>query len=356
MHKSNSNLIVGGEPPISLSDIFKAHKGQFSKYGDGIKYHKYYTFGAYYSLKAIIIALKLESNDQVLLPSYLCPTIISPFKEAKVSYQFYKVKEGLCPDLDDIYSKITSNTKAILIIDYFGFPSKELVKPLISITNHKNIAIIQDNVQAWVDNEKYFYGDYCFNSMRKISPYEASVILSRKDMKFTCSPGKMNKFILHKRYAQFLRNYHLKYGWFRASSFLSHIEIANSLYHQKAIAALPKINRIMLDKLNFNQLGENRKIVYRMLLQSLNLKPIVMNSDLNYIPLGFAIQVNNRDQIKKELSKKNVYCPIHWKLSEEINKREFEYSWDLQDKELTLPLNIKPNQVPTYLKVLKEVL
>ena len=356
MYKNNSNLIVGGEPPISIFDIFKAHQGQFSKYGEATKYHRYYTFGAYYSIKAIIAALQLDSNDQVLLPSYLCPTILKPFKEAKVSYQFYQIKEGLCPDLEDIYSKINSHTKAIMVIDYFGLPSKEIIKPLTSIIAHKNIAIIQDTVQAWLSNEKDLYGDYCFNSLRKICPYEASVILSTNIMNFTCSTGRMNKFMMHKRYAQFLRNYHLKYGWFRASSFLSHIEIANSLYHQQYIAALPKINRIMLDKIDFYRLGENRKKVHKILLQSLNVKPIIINSDINYVSLGLAIQINNRDRIKKELYSKNVYCPIHWLLSDEINKKEFEYSWYLQDNELTLPLNVKTNQIQSYLQVLKEVI
>lgn len=350
-------FVVGGEFVFSPGMIFKPDLHQFSNYGNCLcGYNRYYTFGAYYSLKALISHLKFQDGEYVLLPSYLCPTIIDPFREAGVTYDFYKMKEGLLPDLEDIDRKTRKGLKAILFIDYFGFPQREFLAETVAQFRSKGVKIIQDTVQSWLDNEPELYGDYCFNSVRKYSPFEASVLLAREELGHDANTSISMKYLWHKRYAQILRFGHIQYGLFTPQSFLKHIEKANGLYHQPGIVKMPRLNKWALDKLDFIALGKERKAVYRHLLEKLRPKMILGNMKEDTVPLGMAVYLEDRDGKKAKLHGMDIHCPLHWRLTREIDKQEHEYSWDLQDHALTLPINVKPDQLGKYTDKLREVL
>lgn len=348
---------MGGEFVFPPGIIFQPKLGQFSSYGSkNGKYHRYHTFGAYYSLLAVLHDLNPQAGDYVLLPSYLCPTMIDPFRRSKVKYEFYKMRDGLRPDLEDIDRKATQHLKAVLFIDYFGYPLKNYVAELVSQLRSKGVVAIQDNVQSWLDQEDELYGDYCFNSLRKYAPFEASVLLSREKMAIPRMTAMSSKYFWHKRYAQILRYWHIKYGLFKPDTFLNHIAMSNALYHQPGIAGMPKINRVLLDKLDFQDMGRKRKSVHRYLQQNLDLKTVLGERTEDVVPLGMSVYINNRDEKKVRLHQAGIHCPVHWKLPTEIKQKEHEYCWDLQQHELTLPVNVDLEKVDQYVTKLKEIL
>lgn len=350
-------VIVGGEFVFSPGILLKPDLHQFSDYGSTLaEYRRYYTFGAYYSLKAVIRHLDFQPREYVLLPSYLCPTIIEPFRQAGVKYDFYKMKEGLLPDLEDISKKTGPGLKAALFIDYFGFPQKDYLAPIIGYLKDKGVSIIQDTVQCWLDNEADLYGDFCLNSVRKIAPFEASVLFSRVPLDIHLNNRSRAKFLLHKRYAQLLRYCHIRYGVFKPSTFLKHLDISNQNYHHDQIIGMPLINRYMLNRIDFTALGRKRKIVYNEIIEKIQPRMIVQTSSSDSVPLGLAVYLENRDTKKTKLHALDIHCPLHWLLSAEIDKKEHEYSWDMQNHELTLPINVGLPQLHSYIENLQEVL
>lgn len=350
-------FVVGGEPVFPPSMIFSRAYNQFAAYGAELKgYHRYYTFGAYYSLKAIIQNIRFSRGDLVLLPAYLCHTITYPFCEAGIKYDYYKLKEGLLPDLEDIDRKTTENLKAILFVDYFGYAYQDYLNDMVKSLKAKGIVVIQDAVQAWIDNEDTIYGDYCFNSVRKYAPFEASVIFSKTKLSFDAELGPISRFIIHKRLAQILRYYHLNYSLFKASSFLRLLDVANKAYHQDGIVALPRANEYMLNRLNFGAMSKQRKLVFKKLVQELKLKSVVDLPLADSTPLALPIYVQDRNEKKVALHKSGIHCPVHWQLHEEIDKKEHEYCWDLQDRELTIPVSMGFENYNQYIKKLKVIL
>ena len=350
-------FMVGGEFVFSPGIIFEKDYHQFSNFGANLEeYNRYYTFGAYYSLKAIIQSIGFDFGDSILLPSYLCPTMIYPFKEAGIKYDFYKMKEGLLPDLDDIDRKIRKGLKAVLFVDYFGHSYKNYLAEIVSILRTKGIVTIQDTVQSWLNNENTLYGDFCMNSVRKYSPFEASVLHSKTPMKFQTQTKPIRKFILHKRYGQFLRFCHIKYGCFKPERFLRHIDIANQSYHVKGIVAMPKSNAWFLDRIDFTALSRKRSIVYHSLLRNLELQSVVKVDLCESTPLGLPVYLEDRNQKKADLHRLNIHCPVHWFLSDEIDRQEHQYSWDMQNHILTIPINISLTLMSEYITRLKEVL
>lgn len=349
--------MVGGEFVLNPQLAISHRLGQFSEYGSNFTtYRRYYTFGAYYSLKAILANLKLEASDIVLLPSYLCPSILLPFKELSIKYGFYKLKEGLLPDLDDIYRKITSTTKALFFIDYFGVSYQNYLSPILEQLKAKSITIIQDCVQSWLRSESGLYGDYAFNSLRKYSPVEASVIFAKKPLRILYRNNYNPMFIIRKRLAQVIRYLHIKYSLFKPQSFLTGIDYFNHHYHQDGILTLPVSNRYLLDRINFNAWGKTRLKAYNVLKEIVKKPTISLNPSESDIPLGLSIQTDNRDRKKSILHSNNIHCPVHWKLSEEINKQEFECGWEISEHELTLPVFIRPKDITIYTEMLGAVL
>jgi hypothetical protein len=148
----NSNIVIGGEYLISPTLLFKKSKGYIDNLIKEFEddYEVNFTFGGYYSLLAIIDSIKpaFDNNSVVLLPSYLCQSILKPFKSREIKYRFYKIDENLFVDIDYLISIIDNNAKAILFIDYFGVTQMERLQPLLSILKTKKITVIQDVVQC----------------------------------------------------------------------------------------------------------------------------------------------------------------------------------------------------------------
>lgn len=348
---------VGGEFLIHPRLLFGPYLGQFSKYGlENTGYYRQYTFGAYYSLKVIIEHLRMDSIQTVLLPSYLCPSIIRPFREAGVSYEFYKLKEGLLPDLGDIDRKAGPGLKAILFIDYFGFPQKDYLTEIVSHLRQRGVKILQDIVQSWVNNENYLYGDYCFNSLRKYTPYEASVLMSRECLCFNTSLKPILPFLTLKRLAQVMRYLHLETGLLFPEAFLGLLDKANACYHQPGVIGMPGMNRCILDKIDFALWGRQRRSVFKLILNSSRPNLIIKRELGNVVPLGMAVYLQDRDAKKLALHKLGVHCPLHWLLPEEIDRKEHEYSWDLQKHALTLPLVVDPQFLGKYLCTIHKII
>ena len=57
----------------------------------------------------------------VLVPAYLCPTMIQPLTELGLAVQFYPVADDLSVDPDQILKRIGDHTLSVMLLRYFGF-------------------------------------------------------------------------------------------------------------------------------------------------------------------------------------------------------------------------------------------
>ncbi len=68
--------------------------------------------------------LKMSPGDRVLVPSFICRAAVEPIIAFGAHVDFYRVRRDCRLDFEDIASKITSSTKALLAVHYFGFPQE----------------------------------------------------------------------------------------------------------------------------------------------------------------------------------------------------------------------------------------
>jgi|GEM_PF-1283981 len=332
-------IIVGGEFYYSPALLFSKRSFSLSDYlAHAFPEKKYsFSYGGYYSILQILKTIKIQANELVLLPSYICPTILIPFKKQGVKYQFYRIRENLEIDIDDIGEKMKPNVKALFFINYFGFPVHPKVKNFLNSLKSQGIIIIEDCVQSFFSDIPTI-GTYTFNSFRKFLPLDGSVILSDKSVP-PIDGKSYNQYFFYKLFGQIIRYLHVEYNVFPATFFLRLFKTAEKQYYSNSILLFNAYNRFILSRCNIDRLKRQRVSNFKDLLSRFPVVSLFKNIPDSVVPLGFPVLIRNRDLVHEKLAGKNIFCPIHWKLSPEVDRVEFKESWDIAEHILTIPIN-----------------
>jgi hypothetical protein len=99
------------------------------------------------ALKYGLRAKGFVSEDRVLIPDFICDSIIEPFEELGIRPLYYPVDLALRPIWDQLEQRITPSTKALMIIHYFGQP-QQIAKCLDFCREH-SILLIEDNAHGF---------------------------------------------------------------------------------------------------------------------------------------------------------------------------------------------------------------
>jgi hypothetical protein len=130
----------------------------------------YYFSHARTALKFGIQSLGLSKGDQILIPDYICEVILHPLVQLGIRYQYYPLKGDLSPDWIELERKTIKESKAILMVHYFGQP-QEIEKYIDFCTEHK-LLLIEDNAHGYrgkIDDKLLgTFGDIGISSPRKI--------------------------------------------------------------------------------------------------------------------------------------------------------------------------------------------
>ena len=294
------------------------------------------------ALEICAIALDFKENDEVIIPSYSFITTGGSFARtrAKLVYCDVDIKK-LMPSLDDIETKISKKTKAIVIVHYQGF-CVDYISKLKKICRKKNIFLIEDAAQALGSKykNKYLgtYGDlacFSFHYSKNIhTGIGGCLVVNNKKLLRKCS------FAFDKGSD---RNLQLKkivkwYSWVSlGSSFLMSELHASYLYPQLT---------------NYNKIIYKRKKIYEKYIKELDIKNnyyyIIKNNSCikyNYHALVIVLKNKNYEKLLKYLKVYNInafigYIPLHLStygkqfLKEKLNKLD-----SINDKIIRLPLH-----------------
>ncbi|MCI0400214.1 MAG: DegT/DnrJ/EryC1/StrS family aminotransferase [Gammaproteobacteria bacterium] len=136
-------------------------------------------------------------DTRVLMPAYHCGSMVEPALWLNSEVMFYKVKPDLTIDSADIEGKLSTNTKAVLVTHYFGFPQP--LKRVRELCDLYKIALIEDCAHAFFGRSDGAVfgttGDFAVASTTKFlpvsdgglieckSPLLSRTTLSRRPMK-----------------------------------------------------------------------------------------------------------------------------------------------------------------------------
>ena len=255
--------------------------------------------------------------SSVLLPSYLCPSIVNTFELQGLAYDFYQVKKDFSLDLEDLKNKLTTN-QAVYLINYFGFPHPAATRDFISDLQQKGKIVVEDNAQAGFLSATT--GDFVFNSMRKLVPYDGGYLITRFNMRpyiqqYINRPN--NRLPLIREYREKLHPY-LENGEGSYDHLVRLFTLSEQLYATDLVIIGDEVEKDHIEHLDWAGIMQARRQNYQYMSQLVKdipeLTPIFPTLLDGMMPMGFPVYFTgvSRDRVNNELGNSEIGLSIHW--------------------------------------------
>lgn len=298
--------MIGGEFPIAVTDILNAQ----NRHLEAPDVYTYSSGRA--ALYQILKYLRREKNiTHVLLPDYLCSSVLVPVKALNLGYTFYPINESL--ELEpESFQPLYENGTAVLLINYFGL--KNLTTQIQTIRSiDDNATIIEDDVQAYYEFIKPLDGvDFKFTSLRKtFAVPDGGLVKTKHQLPKVTTP---NTFGQYKAAAALLKS--MREGNFNDQIYLELFEKGESLIDSEQECDMSLITEKLYSFMNEEHVKvrrlNNARYLYER-LEKMGIHPVLTITG-DHVPLFIPILLNNRDMVRKEMFQHEIFCPVHWPL------------------------------------------
>lgn len=297
------NRIIGGEFEIGV-DLF--HSAEYAT--EMLPYTTYSSGRA--ALYNILQQIVIGGNKCLLIPDYLCESVISVIMSSGWQFKVYPLNDNFEPNLDEL-KKIYSGKEAILVVNYFGLiDCKKVIVELRNVDEY--ITIVQDNVQAPYAMRQSLEADYAFTSFRKSFPSpDGACAYSKHGVLF--EPVEESLFSQYKIAGTILKGlgYHNSEFDNIYLSLLGKGEELIDENFQTDMSTLSKriLNALDWDRIRFIRRRNATQIING--LKELKIEPLIP-MDNTCVPLFIPISIPHRDIVRKALFANNIFAPIHW--------------------------------------------
>jgi len=323
------------------------------------------------AINQAIITLGLKAGDSVLVPSYNCGTELDPLIYNRIDIKLYRITKSATIDMTDLESKIDSNTKAIYITHFFGFPEKS-VNIIKQICNDKKIWLIEDCAHALLSkNDDEFLGQIgdlsIFSFIKSLPiPDGGALVINHEELPNSTSLQKPNYRDISS-YLFYLTTLSMIstlegtiFTRFIANTLgRAKISLSNSGNKSKDMLYLPD-NQYYSDKLSQRELSwlsskmmfntdvttliqrrrENFEYLLQNLPQSEDIKPLYLSLPPGVCPLQFPVLVKDRDRLRHQLLKSGIISIRWWsKYHRDIFWNDYPEARFLKDNLMVLPIH-----------------
>lgn len=276
------------------------------------------------ALDFIIRDIKLTRKfNSVYVPSYSCSSMLKPFIDNNIKLEFYNV---VTKDDGRFTYEIDfrKNVDAIILLQYFGYYDEQ-VGVISELFNKNDVIVIEDITHSLFQNKPCTnYGTYIFGSLRKWTCFYSGAFAKKNNGKFLLKePSKTNLLFTELRQNAFdMKFRYMNDKLDSKDEFLSSFRKAENLLETDYLNyCIDNISLKRLLRLDVNYIKERRIKNANLILNSITnnkIKPIFNNVKVGDCPLFVPILVDAsvRFKFKHYLIEKNIYCPIHWELSD----------------------------------------
>lgn len=257
------------------------------------------------ALRAVIQAIKKKSVVRtVAVPSWCCDSMILPFLLEEISVRFYPVYR----EKGELIQEIPEDCDITLIMDFFGYSSN---------TEASHGIVIRDLTHSLFSN-KHQDADYYFGSLRKWSGFrtggfafgemitnpgglEDSLYFSLREEAMKQKKAYINGESDDKSYLELFS---------KAEILLDECEVAGADIHEVEPAG----------RIDVEYIKKRRRENAGCLLEALSEYAIFPKIKENDCPMFVPVMVKKRDAVRRELIKEEIYCPVHWPISQYHNE------------------------------------
>ncbi|SHK17284.1 dTDP-4-amino-4,6-dideoxygalactose transaminase [Clostridium cavendishii DSM 21758] len=300
--------------------------------------------GGQSSLHYIYKVLNLNSDEYILMPSYICPSLLIGLKSLNINYVFYDIDKELNININSIEKLIKSKKiRAIFFVNYFGFYHNKETLNYLSDLKKKGIILIEDATQMlWFNKTESFIGDFIFNSYRKFLPTDGSILIGEENYEDVFDEESNYSKIVNK--ARILKTFFVNQGCGRDEEFLKLYSNAEEEYYKNIVPRKMILkNKKLLNNCDLNYIKNIRINNFKFLEEELRdfkyIEPIFKSTDIKEAPLGFIVFAKNRDGLRSFLRSNRIFAPVHWKLNNEEWAKDYKEALFVSNNILTLPID-----------------
>ena len=253
------------------------------------------------ALTAIIRDIKSKKAvHTVAMPSWCCDTVIKPFIDAEIKVRFYPVvwRDTLLQEIDD-------KCDILFVADYFGYKSQ------VSCCHPCMIHDITHSLFSYSDiGEKYSFG-----SLRKWCGVKTGGYAFGVDPLFD---GTDTKYIELRKSAMLEKEKYLS-AKIDSKDYLNvyaeaekRLDKMNGVYHADSEDVLA------MRRINSDYIRTRRRDNAKILMEAFRDWLIFRNLNSYDCPLFVPVLIpyDKRDQLRRYLIEHEIYCPVHWPVSE----------------------------------------
>ena len=256
---------------------------------------------------AIVSLLGALKCKKVLLPYYLCDSVILAIRAAECDIRFYNIARNFKPDS----KTFVEEDEYILIVNYYGQLSNEDVIDL----KDRFGRIILDNTHSYY--QKPIQSVPTVYSCRKFFGLPDGAILSYD--------GVLPEM---KKDRSFTRMSHIlgRYEDDASSHYGEMLDTAKSFYYDQPME-MSRLTRNLLNGIDYDAIGVKRKNNYLRLAEKLD-KHNKIRFHLHDVPMCYPFYMDDGPSARKELAKHRIYVPAYWgNVMDENPKESIEYDY-----------------------------
>lgn len=346
---------IGGDFEFKIEDIKKKDKQETLLRGQ----KGTWTASGRTALLLVLKYLQGKGIQHILLPSFLCESLLQPVKELGFKYSFYPVNTSL------IAQPEPKRDTVVLIIHYFGW-----INPATYMLRSEQIDgfyLIEDASQAALSGWTAANSPSRFVvlSPRKFGPLPlggwCNIITKTEEPSHRIEGLVWRSIAARLARSTYLTQSHLPVDPIIEEFYLAAFrDVETYLNNHHTDSGIPQIILDVMAGLDWVEIGYRRRSNWQCLHKLLSniVDPLATELPPDVVPLGYVIRLDERDKVRTALAAKRIFCTIHWPLPAEITSYRFPDAVKLSETSLTLPIDQRygPEDMVYMAKALKEVL
>lgn len=156
-------------PATTVREFFARELDSYAYYGTGKA-----------ALRDGLEHLGCRSTGNVLVPAYLPDGVVEPILELGLEPRYYPVEADLGPDLADLEARIDAESRAVMVVHYFGFPQPRF-EEVLTLAADRDLLVVDNSAHSPFSRRDSrllgTFGDVGFTSFRKTLPLPDGALL-----------------------------------------------------------------------------------------------------------------------------------------------------------------------------------
>jgi len=285
-------------------------------------------------------------KKRVLIPSYICESVIKSFECHNYDIDFYEIDLDLTIDIDTFSRLVEEFDSGIIFLSsYYGLDTLKNLRSKFCSFKNRGIIIIEDLTHLFFGDTGISQADYRIASLRKWLPLpDGGVAISKNKAFKICSHQVHHSFVDMNLKAMRAKREYVKYLDIKLKNEYRSLYAAseNVLDFENDFHEMSKISRLILNETDFLSMRKSRRNNYRHLDEFLKtiswLRPVFDFLPENVVPLFFPVYISRkRDDVQKYLIENEIYSPIHWPVPTHLRSKMTEKTSYIYNNILSLP-------------------